>query len=168
MTNEETIRIVDEVDALRRQVEETRLFFSALDIAFKAHDGQLDKTGQPYILHPLRVMLRTGTIAERTVALLHDILEDCPEWTAERLRGLFPHNYVAAIQALTRRDEESYADFIARVKTDPLAANVKLADISDNLDPRRLNQLDEVTRARLIEKYSPALQMLAGTRIDEA
>jgi len=168
LTDEEPEQVIDEADALRRQVEETRLFFSALEIAFKAHDGQFDKTGQPYILHPLRVMLRARTTAERTVALLHDVLEDCPEWTAERLRGLFPQNYVAAIQALTRGDQESYADFIARVKTDPLAANVKLADIADNLDPRRLDQLDDATRARLIEKYSPVLQMLAGTRIDEA
>jgi hypothetical protein len=81
---------------------------------------------------------------------------------------LFPQNYVAAIQNLTRRDQESYADFIARVQTNPLAANVKRADIGDNLDPRRLDKLDEVTRAQLIEKYSPALQMLAGTRIDDA
>jgi (p)ppGpp synthase/HD superfamily hydrolase len=116
----------------------------------------------------LRVMLRTGTTAERIVALLHDVLEDCPAWTAERLSGLFPPDYVAAIQALTRRDGETYADFVTRVKADPLAANVKLADVADNLDPRRLNQLDDATRARLIEKYSPALEILAKSGIGEA
>lgn len=168
MTNEDDEHGANEIGELRRQAEETRLFFSALEIAFKAHDGQFDKTGQPYILHPLRVMLRAETTAERIVALLHDVLEDCPEWTTERLSGLFPQHYVAAIQALTRRDQESYADFIARVKTDRLAANVKLMDIADNLDPRRLDQLDEITRARLLEKYTPALKMLTGNVVGEA
>lgn len=168
LTNENLERASDEIDALRQQAEETRLFFSALEIAFKAHEGQFDKTGQPYILHPLRVMLRAGTIAERTVALLHDVLEDCPEWTVERLSSHFPKAYVAAIQALTRQDHESYPDFITRVRTDPLATNVKLADIADNLDPRRLHQLDEATRVRLVEKYSPALQILAADKVGEA
>ena len=162
---EQAERLTDEVQVLRKQAEETRLFFKALEIAFEAHEGQFDKTGQPYILHPLRVMLRTGTTAERIVALLHDVLEDCPEWTAERLGSLFPQDYVAAIEALTRRDGETYTDFVTRVKTDPLAANVKRADIADNLDPRRLDQLDDVTRARLIRKYAPALQILATNEI---
>lgn len=162
LTIDEADQLVGALDALRGQAEEARLFLSALEIACEAHDGQIDKTGRPYFLHPLRVMFRTSTYAERIVALLHDVIEDCPEWTSERLARVFPAEYVAAIQALTRREDESYAEFIARVKTDPLAARVKLADIADNMDPRRLEQLDQPTRERLIEKYAPALQVLTA------
>jgi (p)ppGpp synthase/HD superfamily hydrolase len=168
ITVDEAEQLADEIDALRGQAEEARLFLRALEIAFEAHDGQTDKTGRPYILHPLRVMFRTSTYAERIVALLHDVLEDCPEWTSERLGSVFPAEHVAAIQALTRRDDESYAAFIARVKPDPLAARVKLADIADNMDPGRLERLDQPTRERLIEKYAPALQVLTADRTAEA
>jgi (p)ppGpp synthase/HD superfamily hydrolase len=110
----------------------------ALALAVEAHRGQRDKAGQPYILHPLRVMMRLETDAERTVALLHDVVEDTP-WTLERLRAAgYPEPVLSALDALTRRDGETYEAFIERLRPDTLARRVKLADLEDNMDVRRL------------------------------
>ncbi|QSQ19860.1 GTP pyrophosphokinase [Pyxidicoccus parkwayensis] len=110
----------------------------ALALAVQAHRGQKDKAGQTYILHPLRVMMRLETDAERTVALLHDVVEDTP-WTLEKLRAEgYPEEVLSALDALTRRDGETYEAFIERVRPHALARRVKLADLEDNMDVRRL------------------------------
>lgn len=110
----------------------------ALALAVEAHRGQKDKAGQTYILHPLRVMMRLETDAERTVALLHDVVEDTP-WTLEKLRAAgYPEEVLSALDALTRRDGETYEAFIERVRPHALARRVKLADLEDNMDVRRL------------------------------
>ncbi|MFP2931129.1 GTP pyrophosphokinase [Pyxidicoccus sp. 3LG] len=110
----------------------------AISLAVEAHRGQRDKAGQPYILHPLRVMMRLETDAERTVAILHDVVEDTP-WTLERLRGLgYPEDVLCALDALTKRQGETYEAFIERLRPDALARRVKLADLEDNMDVRRL------------------------------
>ncbi|WP_164007555.1 GTP pyrophosphokinase [Pyxidicoccus trucidator] len=121
----------------------------ALALAVQAHHGQRDKAGQPYILHPLRVMMRLETEAERTVALLHDVVEDTP-WTLERLRALgYPEGVLAALDALTRRDGETYEAFVERLRPDALARRVKLADLEDNMDVRRLTQVTPKDAERL-------------------
>jgi (p)ppGpp synthase/HD superfamily hydrolase len=121
----------------------------ALALAVQAHHGQRDKAGQPYILHPLRVMMRLESEAERTVALLHDVVEDTP-WTLERLRALgYPEGVLAALDALTRREGETYEAFIERLRPDPLARRVKLADLEDNMDVRRLTQVTPEDTERL-------------------
>jgi (p)ppGpp synthase/HD superfamily hydrolase len=110
----------------------------AISLAVEAHRGQKDKAGQPYILHPLRVMMRLETDEERTVAILHDVVEDTP-WTLERLRGRgYPEGVLAALDALTRREGETYEAFIERLRPHALARRVKLADLEDNMDVRRL------------------------------
>ncbi len=110
----------------------------ALALAAQAHRGQRDKAGQPYILHPLRVMARLTTETERVVALLHDVVEDTP-YTLERLRELgYGEDVLEALARLTRRADEDYAAFIERVRPHPLARRVKLADLEDNMDVRRL------------------------------
>jgi (p)ppGpp synthase/HD superfamily hydrolase len=122
---------------------------AALALAVEAHRGQRDKAGQPYILHPLRVMMRLETDAERTVALLHDVVEDTP-WTLERLREAgYPEDVLRALDALTRRDGETYEAFVERLRPDALARRVKLADLEDNMDVRRLTAVTPRDAERL-------------------
>lgn len=110
----------------------------AISLAVEAHRGQRDKAGRPYILHPLRVMMRLETDEERTVAILHDVVEDTP-WTLERLRERgYPAEVLAALDALTKREGETYEDFVERLRPNALARRVKLADLEDNMDVRRL------------------------------
>lgn len=121
----------------------------AILLATQAHRGQKDKVGQPYILHPLRVMLRVEGEAARTVAVLHDVVEDTPH-SLEDLRAMgFGDDVVAAVDSLTRRPDETYEQFVERAATNPLARRVKLADLEDNMDIRRYPDLTERDCERL-------------------
>ncbi|NBA95572.1 GTP pyrophosphokinase [Pseudomonas sp. R5(2019)] len=110
----------------------------AIVIAIRAHEGQRDKAGAAYILHPLRVMMRVETVDERIVAVLHDVLEDTPLTLADLAREGFPLKVLAALQALSKRPGESYEAFVERLADDPLARVVKLADLADNSDLSRI------------------------------
>jgi hypothetical protein len=130
----------------------------AIAIAAEAHAGQTDKAGQPYILHPLRVMLAVSGNNERIVAVLHDVLEDCPNWTPQRLRDEgFGEHIIEALDRLTRRAGESYEDFIERCNG-PLSQRVKIADIQDNLNPGRLAMIP--AKPDRVERYQRALRRL--------
>ena len=132
----------------------------AIALAAIAHEGQIDKVGAPYILHVLRVMLRLTTPEERMAAALHDVVEDCG-WTLDRLRAEgFPEEVIAGIDAVTRRDSESYEEFVLRAKAHPIGRRVKLADLDDNSDVTRLSEITERDQARL-DKYRRAIDMLA-------
>ncbi len=121
----------------------------ALAIAVRAHRGQVDKAGEPYILHPLRVMMRLSPPDERIVAVLHDVVEDSPT-TLDDLRAAgFADAIVRAVDHLTRREDETYEAFIERVEQDPIARRVKLADLEDNMTLTRLQTLDERAVERL-------------------
>src|SRR5690606_22759929 len=110
----------------------------AIEIAVQAHAGATDKGGAPYILHPVRVMLRMRTDAERIAAVLHDVVEDT-EWTIERLRHEgFSEEVLRAVEALTKRKGEDYFDFCRRARCNEIARKVKLADLTDNMDLKRL------------------------------
>jgi (p)ppGpp synthase/HD superfamily hydrolase len=133
----------------------------AIALAVEAHRGQRDKSGQPYILHPLRVMLRLEGEPARMAAILHDVVEDTP-YTLERLREMgYPPAVLAAVERLTRRSGETYEAFIERVSEDPLAARVKLADLEDNLDVRRLDAVGGKDVERL-NRYLKARARLLG------
>jgi (p)ppGpp synthase/HD superfamily hydrolase len=134
----------------------------AIALAARAHAGQRDKAGKPYILHPLRVMLRMESEAEQVTAVLHDLLEDTP-WRREGLRRKgFPAPILDALEALTHRPGEPYPRFIERVAGNPLARRVKLADLDDNL--RRIPKPTQADRRRM-GKYRRARKTLeAGTR----
>ncbi|MET0405884.1 MAG: HD domain-containing protein [Cystobacter sp.] len=133
-----------------------------LALAVQAHRGQRDKAGQPYILHPLRVMARLDTDTERMVALLHDVVEDTP-YTLERLRELgYPEDILGALERLTKLEGEDYAAFIERIRPHPLARRVKLADLEDNMDVRRLSSVTARDAERL------ARYRLAWARLKEA
>ena len=114
------------------------LLESAIYLAVRAHAGQLDKSGQPYILHPLRVMFRCQTDEQRIVGVLHDVIEDTSV-TVEDLRNAgFNEEILAALDCVTKRNGESYEDFVERAAANPIARRVKLADLEDNMDLRRL------------------------------
>lgn len=131
----------------------------AIEIAAKAHAGQVDKAGQPYVLHPLRMMLAVTTPEARMAAVLHDVVEDTAV-TIEELRGEdFPAAVISAVEALTKREGEDYEAFIRRVAPNPIAREVKLADLRDNSDLSRIAEPTEKDRAR-IEKYRRAIVYL--------
>lgn len=136
----------------------------AIEIAVAAHRGQVDKAGAPYILHPLRVMLAVQGDAARIVAVLHDVCEDSADWSIERLRAEgFDAVIIAALQAVTKRPDgsESYLDFVRRAGADPIGRQVKLADLADNMDMRRLPAPTEQDLARLA-RYRAAVALLKG------
>lgn len=123
----------------------------AIEIAAKAHRGQIDKAGQPYILHPLRVMLRMKSDHERMAAVLHDVVEDT-DVTLEQLRQEgFPAEVVAAVDALTKRPGETRRQAAQRAGADPIALEVKLADNAENSDLSRIPHPTEKDYARMKE-----------------
>lgn len=131
----------------------------AILIATQAHKDQKDRAGHPYILHPLRVMFRLHKERDMIVAVLHDVVEDT-EWTLDELKKEgFSDEVVAAINALTRRTGESYWDFIGRIKKNAIARKVKLVDLEDNMDVRRMAKISDEERDRL-KRYHKAWQML--------
>ena len=127
----------------------------AIAIAAQAHQDQYDKAGAPYILHPLRMMQRMSSETEMIAAILHDVVEDT-DWTLDKLRQAgFAAEVVQAVACLTHRDHETYDEFIARVRANAIASKVKLADLEDNMDMRRLCTLTEKDTERL-HKYHRA------------
>jgi (p)ppGpp synthase/HD superfamily hydrolase len=131
----------------------------AIALALHVHRGQVDRAGAPYILHPLRMMSRFYSETERLVAVLHDVVEDS-DLTLDDLRKLgYAEQVVYAVDCLTKREGEPYADLIARAKSNPIARRVKLADLEDNMDVRRYPQLGEKELERL-QKYRTAWAML--------
>lgn len=132
----------------------------AIVIAAEGHAGQTDKAGAPYILHPLRMMLTFTDEPARIVAVLHDLVEDCEGWTFERLRAEgFSESIVAALDAVTKRDGESYEDFVGRAGGDPVGRRVKLADLKDNADLARIASPGPADHER-IAKYRRAIAQL--------
>ncbi|NTF67911.1 GTP pyrophosphokinase [Rhizobium rhizogenes] len=131
----------------------------AIQLAAYWHAGQTDKSGFPYILHPIRVMMSMEDRTDKIVAVLHDVLEDT-DLSADDLRAhKFSVDVRDAVQALTRRIGEDYFDFIARLSVNPIARRVKLADIADNLDPKRAVPSDPNGPSRR-ERYKKARLML--------
>lgn len=134
----------------------------ALEIATQAHQGQFDKAGRDYIGHPLRVMEMGKTENEKIVGILHDVIEDT-DWTFEMLAEEgFSDEVIAALKCVTKTSEnENYDDFIDRVKKNPLAVTVKINDLTDNMDIRRLPYLSDKDVKRL-KKYLKAYKRLTG------
>lgn len=108
----------------------------ALQFAVEMHAGQVDKAGRPYILHPLRVMMAQEDDTHRIVAILHDVAEDC-NVGFDTIAMLCDTAAFEAILAITKIDGEPYHAYIRRVKANPIARKVKIADIRDNMDPSR-------------------------------
>ncbi|MDB4868432.1 MAG: bifunctional (p)ppGpp synthetase/guanosine-3,5-bis(diphosphate) 3-pyrophosphohydrolase [Cohnella sp.] len=133
----------------------------AIILAAKHHDGQTDKSGNPYIFHPMRLMLRALQEEEQIVAVLHDTIEDTSLTLDDLRKEGFKETIVEAVDSLSRRKKESYEEFILRIKQNPLARRVKVLDLQDNTDLTRSKKTTEKDRKRL-EKYSKALDVLLG------
>jgi (p)ppGpp synthase/HD superfamily hydrolase len=131
----------------------------AISLAAQVHEGQLDKAGEAYILHPLRVMLRLETVEERRVAVLHDVVEDSGVTLDTLRRKGLPEQEVLAVAALTKGEGETYDAFIERAGRNGLARRVKLADLEDNSDRSRLKVIGPREEERLA-KYRRAKERL--------
>lgn len=124
----------------------------AILLAVQSHRGATDKAGNPYILHPLRMMLRLDTDEERMAAVLHDVVEDTTVTLDDLREAGYPPAVVEAVEHLTARSGETYEEFIRRAARNPIARRVKLADLEDNMDVRRLGPLTPKDLERL-ERY---------------
>jgi hypothetical protein len=139
----------------------------AVRIAREAHAGQVDKSGQPYIDHPLRVMTRVRGKHEQMAAVLHDVVEDTTV-TPDDLRAAgCPEPVVTAVIALSKTPGEELSDYLRRVAADPIAVTVKRADIGDNTDPVRMSALDPELADRLKAKYAKAIRLLDQLTVPE-
>ena len=114
------------------------LLQKAIDLAHQAHAQQVDKGGQPYINHPLRVMAKMETLQEKIVAVLHDVVEDSDLTLEDLLVQGFPADIVDSIAALTKIAGEEYETYLQRVMENAIALRVKIADMTDNLDISRI------------------------------
>ena len=134
----------------------------AILLACQAHQGQRDKSGQPYIPHPLRMMMKVEGEVEKIAAVLHDVVEDTDRTLEDLKKEGFPPEVLDAVDCLSHREGESYEDFIHRVRKNPVAVKVKIADIEDNMDVRRLKGVEEKDWKRLIKylKYWKELKEL--------
>lgn len=131
----------------------------ALKTAVKAHEGQTDRCGLPYIFHPYHVAEQMKDEASTAAALLHDVIEDT-DLTADDLRSIgFSEDIVRAVVLLTHEDGTDYFDYVRRLKSDPVAKAVKLADLAHNSDMTRLDIVTEKDRDRL-KKYQKAFEIL--------
>lgn len=139
----------------------------AIEIAARAHHGHADKAGEQYILHALRVMMQCESADAKIVAVLHDVVEDAPDWTLERLRDEgFSEKVIRGVESLTKRpdekgSEDGYFAFCDRAAEDPLGREVKRADLRDNMNVMRLKpELTESDLERL-RRYRTAYERLS-------
>lgn len=133
----------------------------ALNIIETAFAGKKDKAGKPYIDHLKRVAENAKNYFKgseyvevlETIALLHDLLEDCPEWTKQHLNAIFKNIIIVdTVEKLTKKEGLNYDQYIANIRNDRFAKAVKLADLKDNMDLTRLSELTEKDIER-IKKY---------------
>ncbi len=131
----------------------------AMRIAFDAHKEQTDKTGLPYIYHPMHLAEQMEDEAAICVALLHDVVEDGDVGIDELRACGFTEEVLTAIQLLTHEESVPYMEYVANIKKDPIATKVKLADLTHNSDLTRLSHIDEWDLQRC-EKYKAAIDLL--------
>ena len=130
----------------------------AIEIAGAAHRGQVNKANEPYILHPMRVMDQVESTDEKITAILHDVVEKNPEWSLSRLASEgFKPKVIQAVDAMTRRPEESYDDFVLRAIANPTSRAVKVADLNDNIHMAHIAGLDD-------SKYRSAIELIGRLR----
>ena len=138
----------------------TQLTKKAMKLCFEAHRDQVDKTGIPYVFHPIHLAEEMTDELTTVCALLHDVVEDS-EYTFDDLRNMgFPERVIRALILLTHEDGVAYMDYVRRIATDPIAKQVKMADLKHNSDLSRLDTVDEKALAR-VEKYAQAMKLLS-------
>ena len=133
----------------------------ALKTAFKAHEGQTDRSGLPYIFHPYHLAEQMTNETETAAALLHDVIEDT-DMTADDLRSVgISEEIITAVTLLTHEKDTDYFDYVRRLKSNPAARAVKLADLDHNSDTTRLDTVTQHDLDRL-EKYKRARRIILG------
>ena len=133
----------------------------AMKLCYEAHKDQVDKSGLPYVFHPFHVAEQMTDEATTIVALLHDVVEDT-DYTLEDLAAEgFGEDILEAVALMTHEDDVPYLDYVAKLKDNPIARAVKLADLAHNSDLSRIGEVDDETRERL-EKYKKATTLLEG------
>lgn len=135
------------------------MFNKALLLATKAHAGQVDKAGKPYLLHPIAVADMLKAEEEKIVALLHDVVEDTSLTLIDLRNEGFPDRIVEAVDAITKSSGISYEEYLQRVKQNPLALAVKIADMTHNMDLSRIANPTQKDYAR-VEKYKKLIKEL--------
>ena len=140
--------------------ESAILLDKAAKICVLKYAGQRDKTGAAYFQHPMRVAMKCSTDEEKMVALLHDTIEDTDVTAEYLLNEGFPQNIVDGILSVTKQEGESYEDFVARAKENPLGRVVKLHDLEDNLNIFRLDSVSPEMASRFT-KYLAAHRFLS-------
>ena len=134
----------------------------AFEIASKAFEGKTDKGGKPYLNHLVRVAKKfENDDFLYPIAMLHDLLEDCPEWNVDSLSCLFNKNVVKTIDILTRKENQTYEDYISCINENSWATKVKIEDLKDNMDVTRLSDLGTKDFERL-KKYLKAYNSLTS------
>ncbi|MGM9554248.1 MAG: HD domain-containing protein [Faecousia sp.] len=137
----------------------TALTKKALKLCFEAHKEQTDKSGMPYVFHPFHLAEQMETEETVIAALLHDVVEDTA-YTLQDLAGMgFPETVIAALRLLTHDNAEPYMEYVARIKENPIAKAVKLADLRHNSDLSRLDIIDEKALRR-VQQYKDAAVLL--------
>lgn len=138
-------------------------FQIALELAVEKHKNQTDKAGNPYILHPLHVMENVNSKEGKIVAILHDIIEDTDITEDYLLKIGLSKRIVDAVIALTRSEDIDYQEYIKNLGSNPLAKEVKLADLEHNMDLKRLPTLEEKDLERN-RKYQIAYHYLINNK----
>ena len=136
----------------------TKLTRKAMIIAYNAHQNQFDKANIPYIYHPIHIAEQMDTELECIVALLHDVVEDT-DITLNDLEKEFPQEVIDLLKILTHDKKIDYIEYIKKVKTNPIATKIKIADLKHNSDITRLENIT-TTDLKRIEKYKKDLEIL--------
>ena len=137
----------------------TPLTKKALRLCFDCHKEQIDKTGLPYVFHPFHLAEQMDDEISTVCALLHDVVEDT-ELTVKDLGDMgFPNEVLEVLTLLTHEDQVPYMDYVKKIKTNPIATKVKIADLTHNSDLTRLDSIDEYA-VRRNQKYARALEIL--------
>lgn len=131
----------------------------AIDISYNAHKGQYDKAGKPYVNHPIFVAGKMKTNEEIIVALLHDVIEDTDLTLECLIEEGYSDEIIQAIDAITKRPDEDYFEYIQRVKKNPLARKIKIEDLNHNMDLSRIKDPTDRDLKR-VERYEKALEIL--------
>lgn len=139
----------------------TEMTKKALKLCFEAHKNQTDKSGLSYVFHPFHLAEQMSDETSTVVALLHDVVEDTDYEPADLRAMGFPADVLEALALLTHDKETPYLDYVARIRSNPTARAVKLADLRHNSDLSRLDAIDAEALAR-VEKYAAAIRLLEG------
>ena len=137
----------------------SQYLYKAITIACEAHQGQSSINGEPYILHPLRLLIKAKSNDERIIAVLHDVIEKTNISLADLKNKGFDQNIISSIDSLSRRKSESYIDYIGRLMQNRISVKIKLLDLADNIKMHRENNEDGIYDTK-INQYKNALKQI--------